>query len=263
MEPIDYSPLDVPQIAEVMFYPQRVWSPCPNGASDHLVPVAEGVSISARFYPHRKDAPTILFFHGNGEVACDYDPIAGQYHQAGANFLVADYRGYGRSGGIPSFPSMVADARAVYRWSRDFLASEGYGGPRFVKGRSLGCHSAVEVAASFQGELRGLVSESGSSAVDRTVVRFGLSPADPAVQAMVRAHRRKVASITLPFLMIHGERDELIPLQTAMDLYRSIGSRDKTLEVIPQAGHNDILYVGMEQYFAAMRKFLAEHGAPP
>ena len=258
-EPIDYTAFDIPQISQTMFYPQKVWGPPPNGAVDHAVPVAEGITISARFYPRDYTSPTILFFHGNGEIACQYDDIAPMYHEAGANLFVADFRGYGRSGGAPTFSTMIADSRAVYEYFRDYLASAGYRGPRFVKGRSMGCHSAVEIAAQFQGELNGMISESGSGSIDRMAERWGLQADSPALQETVRPHREKIQSIALPLLVIHGEWDELLPVELAIELYDTIGSDDKSLEIVPRAGHNDLLWVGRDQYFEAVRKFIVEH----
>ncbi len=76
MSAIDYTPFDIPEISMMAFYPQRVWAPPPAGAEDVMVPVAPGVELSGRFYRHDPSAPTILFFHGNGEVAYMYDDIA-------------------------------------------------------------------------------------------------------------------------------------------------------------------------------------------
>ena len=47
-------------------------------------------------------APSILFFHGNGEIVADYDDLGPLYNRMGINFLAADYRGYGRSTGRPT-----------------------------------------------------------------------------------------------------------------------------------------------------------------
>ena len=259
-ELVDYTPFDRPEISQMMFYPQRVWSPAPEGASDHAIPVADGVTISARFYPRDAQSPSILFFHGNGEIACQYDDIAPMYNQVGANFFAADFRGYGLSGGAPSFSAMISDSSVVYEYFRDFLAFNGYSGPRFVKGRSLGCHSAVEVAARYGSELKGFISESGSAAAERMASRWGLSLDSPDMQETLRLHREKVASISLPFLVIHGEWDDLVPVESAIDLYDSVGSEDKGMELIQKAGHNDLMWMGRDQYFAAVGKFLAAHG---
>src|SRR4030042_1848855 len=101
----DYSILDLPEILQFIFYPRRDWAPPPPGASDFLVPVEEGVSISCRFYPAEVGSPCILYFHGNGEVACEHDWIAQLYGREGISLFVADYRGNGRSEGGATFPA--------------------------------------------------------------------------------------------------------------------------------------------------------------
>lgn len=259
VEPIDYSAFDRVEISQSMFYPQRLWSPAPETAVDHAIAVEDGITISARFYLQEPALPSILFFHGNGEVACQYDEVASFYHEAGASLVVADFRGYGLSGGSPSFSTMLSDACAIYEYFRDFLASMGHLGPRFVKGRSLGCHSAVEVAARYQSELNGLISESGSSSVNRMVRRWGLSMDSPVAQEVLRLHEDKVSSVKLPFLSIHGELDDLVPVETAVELYNNIGSDDKNIELISGAGHNDLLWIGRTQYFSAVKDFLNGH----
>ena len=257
---IDYTPLDVPEFDRQTFHPQQVWSDPPAGASDHMILIEDGISISARFHVYDQGAATILFFHGNGEVACQYDAVAPYYAWAGANLFVADFRGYGRSGGNSSFSNMIDDARAVFEYCKVFLTTHRFPGPLFVKGRSLGCHSAVEVAAHFQSDLSGLILESGSAAVARMAHRRGLSLEALQMAELVRLHDEKLHSIALPLLTICGERDELIRGGAAVELYESIGSEDKTMEVIPGAGHNDLWIVGLEQYFASVQKFISEHG---
>lgn len=255
MEP-DYTLLDRPDIASFMFYPRPDWSPAPPGATDHDIAVAPGVTVAARFYRHAKEVPTLLFFHGNGEVASDYDLSAPFYASIGLNLFVADYRGYGSSGGRPSFSTMIADARAVYESFRALLAAEGYAGRRFVMGRSLGALSALEVAARYQAELAGLIIESGAGGT-RGWGRM-LRPADDRApwEELHRRHLEKLRSITLPLLTIHGERDELIALESAVELQDAVGSAKKELVVIPGAGHNDLFYLGLEQYLAAIRVFV-------
>lgn len=253
---IDYSPLDLPMISGSMFYPQRIWTNPPAGTTDHMIPVAPGVSISGRLYPCGPDAPSILYFHGNGEVACQSDQFAHFYRQAGANLLVVDFRGYGLSGGSPTFPNMLADARVICKYFLKLIENGELSGPAFVMGRSMGCHSAVEIAANYQVSFKGLISESGAGGIARMVERWGLKSEGEGMEEMLRLHQEKLRSITLPVLAIHGEQDELIPLERAVELLETLGSEDVTLEVIPNAGHNDLMYRGLNQYFTAVQKFV-------
>jgi pimeloyl-ACP methyl ester carboxylesterase len=255
---VDYSALDQPQMSQSMFYPQQLWLPAPDGASDHFIPVGPGVSVSARFYRCDPDSPSILFFHGNGEVSCQYDPIAPYYTGVGANLFVADFRGYGQSDGSPSFSGMISDAGAVFQYFQQLLAAQEFTGPLFVMGRSLGCHSAVEVAARYQEEIKGLIMESGSAGIERMVKRRGLSSELPHTGEMLRLHREKLRSISLPLLAIHGERDDLVPVEAAVETIEAMSSDNITLEIIAGAGHNDLLWMGQRQYFDAVRKFILD-----
>ncbi len=256
---IDYTPFDHPAIGSAMFHPQAVWTPPPAEAVDRLIPVAEDVSVSTRLYIRDKESPTVLFFHGNGEVACFYDDIAPYYLEAGANLLAVDFRGYGASGGVPSFSTMMADALTLFEYAAAQLEADGFSGRLFVKGRSLGAYSAVEIAMTYPERLRGVIIESGAANVARMASRWDIPVDVSPLKEMVEAYQARLSSVRLPLLVIHGEADELIPVEFAIDFYDSVASEDKTIVVIPGAGHNDLLWIGMEQYFAAVRHFVGGH----
>jgi hypothetical protein len=93
----DYLLLDQqPLLAQYLLFPRRDFTPPPPGAFDLLVDVEanQNVQVAARFYPYHADFPWILYFHGNGEVASDYDYFCKMYHARKINLVVADYRGY-------------------------------------------------------------------------------------------------------------------------------------------------------------------------
>ena len=254
---MDYSLLDQPHILRFVFYPREDYSPPPRNAVDHSVPVEKDVSIGCRFYPSGKEAPSILYFHGNGEVVYDYDDIATLYNRLGINLFVADYRGYGRSGGTPSFSSTVADAHIIFKYFRDTLKASSYTGPLFVMGRSLGSLSAVELAVSYPKDLKGLIIESGFASAGKLLMYLGTLISFPRLEDFEKATLERLRSITMPILIIHGEGDEIIPFEQAEVLYQNIGSKDKRLLPIPNAGHNDIMLIGMEQYFQAVKEFVS------
>ena len=250
----DYSILDLPEILQFIFYPRRDWAPPPPGASDFLVPVEESVSISCRFYPARADSPCILYFHGNGEVACEHDWIAQLYGREGISLFVADFRGYGRSGGVPTFAAVTADAHSICSFFLETVRFSRADVPLFLMGRSLGSHCAVELAFHYPEQFRGLIVESGSSNMARLIELFGLT--SERLSSLGGAISARLPSITMPALIIHGEWDSLIPLDEAIKLHSDIGSQSKRLVVVPGADHNSVLAVGMEQYFAAIKEFV-------
>ncbi len=254
---IDYSLLDQPQILQFVFYPREDYSPPPRNAVDHSVPVQKDTSIGCRFYPTSKSAPSILYFHGNGEVVSDYDDVAPFYNRLDINLFVADYRGYGRSDGTPSFSNTVADSHVVFKYFRDTLKKAGYTGSLFVMGRSLGSLSATELAASYPADLKGLIIESGFASAGKFLRYLDTFSSFTRLDEFEKANLDKLRSITIPILIIHGEWDEIIPFEQAEIFYQNVGSKDKKLLRIPHAGHNDIMPVGMEQYFQAIKEFVS------
>ncbi|MEK7847771.1 MAG: alpha/beta fold hydrolase [Chloroflexota bacterium] len=253
---VDYSVLDIPEFQRIIFYPRPDRTPPPPGATDHSIPIGGGVAVSGRFYPAPAGTATLLYFHGNGEVAPDYDDISLLYRQVGISLFVADYRGYGRSSGVPSFATMVADAHHVFRYVQQMVAGQGGGHALFVMGRSLGSHSAVELAATYPQHLRGLILESGFAHVPRLLRHHGVFTMSPQLDAFERAMEARVKAIALPVLVICGDCDTLVPPEFATSFYQNVGSQDRTLLTIEGAGHNDLLFVGLNEYFSAIRVFV-------
>lgn len=253
----DYALLDRRGLAWGLFYPRRDRSGPPPGATDHRVEVDEGVEVVYRSYPLEPSSPALLLFHGNGEIASDYDGIAPLYHDIGASLCVVDYRGYGGSGGMPSFASLIADAHPVLAHFHALLDEEGFTAPRYVMGRSLGSLPAAELAATAHQRLAGLIIESGAPDLARLRERAGVDASDVEIAELVEAHAARLAPIDLPVVQIHGEWDEIIPLEYGLAFHEQLTTSEKELVIIPGAGHNDIGWVGRELYFETLARFIA------
>jgi uncharacterized protein len=257
---VDYSPLDVPEVLLRLFHPRPelgVGSAQPP-AMDLLVPVDDHAGVGARFHPASATAPTILFFHGNGEIVADYDELAPFFQRQGLNFFPVDYRGYGRSTGAPTVSAMMRDCHAIFAFARHWLPEMGFLGPIMVMGRSLGSASALELAASYPGEIAALIIESGFAYAGPLLQLLGVNLA--AIGFKERAGFRNVDKIRAypgPTLVIHAENDHIIPLSDGQALYDAAAAPDKTLLKIPDANHNDILLQGFAAYMAAIQALAA------
>jgi hypothetical protein len=67
----------------------------------------------------------------------------------------------------------------------------------------------------------------------------------------------KIHAFTKPTLIIHAEKDHIIPFSDGEALFEACSARDKTFLKIPGANHNDIFMHGLKDYMAALIK-LAE-----
>jgi hypothetical protein len=202
---------------------------------------------------HRFDHATLLFFHGNGEIAADYDDIAPLFNRAGVNFVVADYRGYGCSQGRPTASSMMTDCHRILDYVDRWKADNGYTGPTLVMGRSLGSASALELAHTHADRLAGLIIESGFARTGPLLQRLG-APWQPLGSRAGRgfANIDKIRTFRNPTLIIHAEFDRIIPFSEGQALYDASGAEEKRLVKIPGADHNDIFFRGMAPYLKAV-----------
>jgi uncharacterized protein len=260
---IDYSPLDQPSILKFIFYPRKDFSPSPGNAFDLSVPVGDQDSISCRFYQGHQRWPWILFFHGNGEVVSDYDEIAPFYHQKKLNLVVAGYRGYGASCGIPTLTNLVRDCHTLLKEIVAELSGRALRSDLWVMGRSLGSISALELAYRHQDVIKGLLIESGFPSVVRIIAHLGIPAPGIDLKKIDQDCLEMIGKISLPSLIIHGEDDTLVPLENARDLYDHIGTKEKELLVIQSASHNDVLIVGFEDYFKAIQRWTRKGGTEP
>ena len=253
---IDYSLIDHPSILRFIFYPRKDFTFCPQNAFDLSVETGDGASISCRFYIGHREGPWILFFHGNGEVVSDYDEISLFYHQKGLNLVVADYRGYGVSSGIPTLTDLARDAHVIFKMVREELSIKNLRKDLWVMGRSLGSISALELAYHYQEKIKGLIIESGFPSVVRIMTHLGIPNTGWDLEKMDQECLERIKKITLPALIIHGEQDWLVPLENGKEIYQHLGTREKELLVIPSATHNDIMLVGLQEYFDVLQRFI-------
>ncbi len=252
----DYKALDRPEMVQFVFYPRKDYTSPPRGAIDHRIKVDEGVHISCRFYPRSIKSPTILFFHGNGEVVYDYDFIAPIYNSKDINLFVADYRGYGMSDGSPNFSCMVADSAVIFEEFCAFLDRGDYNGKIFPMGRSLGSISAIELAVAYQDDIDGLIVESGFASTPRLMQRLGFPPQALGIKDFGFPNLTRIKSVTSPTLILHGERDSLIPLEEGIDLYENVATEERRLVVIPGADHNDIMVRDIDLYMGSIEELV-------
>ena len=221
--------------------------------------MADNVVIGARFFAAAPAAPTLLFFHGNGEIVADYDELAPFFVRQGVNFFPVDYRGYGRSSGEPTVSAMMRDCHAILTFARQWLPEQGHRGPLMAMGRSLGSASALELAAAYPEAIAALIVESGFAYAGPLLQLLGVDLAAIGFQEKVGFRNvDKIRAYPGPTLVIHAEHDHIIPFSDGQALYDAAGAADKTLLKIPHANHNDILLQGFGEYMEAVRALAAK-----
>jgi fermentation-respiration switch protein FrsA (DUF1100 family) len=134
----------------------------------------------------------------------------------------------------------------------------------WIMGRSLGSAAALEVvdAAGPENPPAGLIIESGFAYTFALIERIGFVQLADAFESRDGfGNLEKIARCRLPTLIIHGERDWIIPFSDGEALFEASAAAKKTLLPIPGAGHNDLMMVGQKAYFEAIAQHCGRGGA--
>ncbi len=197
---------------------------------------------------------TVIFSHGKGgNLAQDVEWSHAEYlWRSGVDVLTYDYRGFGRSTGTSKDETtLAADAAAAVVFAR---TQPGVTIDRLVSyGHSLGSAPAIALAASTPG-MRALIIESGFA--NGQAMAGSANPLGIPVTWVMREplwNTRTIATVRMPVLIMHGERDRLIPAEQGRDLFAAAGD-PKQLVIVPVAGHEDVQEVlGLSAFRALLR----------
>lgn len=199
------------------------------------------------------EAPTAVLLHfvGNGEDLTSAARAAVQFAGYGIAVVSSEYPGYGGSPGRPGVASLLAAADAAAAHAE--ALAQRLGVPFFVSGSSLGTFCAVHVAAAGMAQ-KCLLRAPAVAIADVAARQFWWVP----VRSLLRHQfdNTPVAPrVRCPVLIVHGDRDEVIPLEQGQRL-RGMFAGSATIVVVPGAGHNDLSLAPDGPVGARVREFL-------
>ena len=241
-----------------LFFPDRSLGATPRteglAYEDVRFPAGDGVTLHGWWIPAPDARVTVVWFHGNAGNIGDRVHNIGYLHRLlRANVFIFDYRGYGQSHGGRSDLSEEATYRDGEGALTHLRARPEVARTRLVYfGRSLGAAIAVELARVQPPA--GLILETAFTTL-KDVARVHY-PFVPLWFLRTKYESlRKISEIRVPLLILHGDRDEVVPLEQAHRLFAA-ANEPKRLYVIRGASHNDTYVVGGAAYFDVWVSFL-------
>jgi fermentation-respiration switch protein FrsA (DUF1100 family) len=235
-------------------HPVGDWQPRCLEFEDAWFEAADGTRLHGWYVPHANPRAFVLFCHGNaGNVTDRVDKLFALNHRVGVSVLVFDYRGYGRSQGVPGEKGVLADARAARTWlaKRAGISEKQV----VVMGESLGGAVAVDLAA--EGGARALVLESTfTSLPDVAAYHYPWLPARLLMDTQFNS-LKKIAAYQGPLLQSHGDADTIVPYACGRRLFEA-ANQPKEFFTLPRRNHNDLppgeYYDKLRQFFETLPK---------
>lgn len=234
----------------------------------------DGLKLKARFLKNANPSgKAVILAHGYKGNSEQMPGITKFYYEEGYDILKPDARGHGLSEG--DYIGYGWDDRKDYvRWA-SYLADKEGERDIFLHGFSMGAATVLMASGEkLPEQVKGIIADSGYTTVSEELSHqlkylYHL-PSFPVMQVTsaitkVRAGYTfgeasaidSVAKNKLPLLIIHGDKDELVPTEMAERIYEKAKS-DKELWIVPGAGHTEAYTIAEKEYQDKLKAFWAK-----
>ena len=230
----------------------------PDFASERWIETADGETIQSFLFLHHEQPKRslIIYFHGNaGNLYGRFD-TAIKLYQMDHEVLLVSYRGYAKSSGEPNEKGIYIDGAAAVNYAMDNLGY--YENEISIFGRSLGSTVAIHIAQhrNFNNIVLITPLTSGREMAIAMGLGFVKFLAGNSYNSL-----EKIKNINSRLLIIHGDRDEVVPYLMGQQLYEEYNGA-KQMVSIRNGRHNDLQEVAPEVYWGAIEKFMGKLDKP-
>ncbi len=198
---------------------------------EYFIPTPDGEWLNALYFPtHKREKGHIIYFHGNAGNLQRWGRYAIDLTSLGYHVLMIDYRGFGKSTGVPNEKTLYHDAELVLQWSKENL----FFVDSYIYGRSLGTAVAANLAGKYQlpkliletpfDHLQGIIWPIAKPLLKVIPIQYSFPTKD------------FLASYSGKTIIFHGTRDIITPLKSAMML-KSFLNEDDEFVIIPGGTH--------------------------
>ena len=220
----------------LMYFPDTVRRPPASvglpQAEEVELAASDGERLVAWHVPPKADKPVVLYLQGNGGGLDLRVHRFAKLISDGLGLLALNYRGYGGSTGTTTEQGLLRDAAAAHEF-----AIARYGAGRIVLwGESLGTAVAVALAAE-RSVARVLLESPFTSAADIAASVYWFVPVRWLMHDQFHSDQR-IAKVTAPVLVLHGERDSVVPIRFGERLYALVRA-PKQFVRLANADHNN------------------------
>ena len=207
----------------------------------------DGGSINAIYFKVPSSRGVVYYLKGNSRSIKGWGKFAKDFLSNGYDFIMFDYRGFGKSTGKRTQRKLFTDAQMMYKWLNERYSEDKI----IVYGRSLGSGIAARIASWNQPKM--LILDSPYLSFYHNVRRFMFwTPLKWILRYDIRTDIY-LKSVSCPVHIIHGTSDRLIPYKQSQQL-KTMYPDKITLIEIDGGHHNDLQ--NFPEFFEALYDLL-------
>lgn len=234
----------------LIFYPSRefISSPKQEGIEHEevFINTSDDEKLHGYFFPapNAKTNKTVIYLHGNAQnVSAWYIAPVEIQKYVPVNFLLIDYRGYGKSTGKPTVEGVIVDAQAMYQ----YLIEKGIKPEDIsIYGRSIGGAIGLELATKVK--LKSIIIQSSFTSLKKIAKELYPFIPDQLISNNYFNSIELIKKINIPILISHGDKDEIISISHSYKLFEA-ANEPKKLIILKDATHNDISDYLTNEYY--------------
>ena len=166
-----------------------------------------------------KKFKTLLIFHGNAGHLSNRIYKLNELYKLDINILLISWRGFSGNKGSPTENNLYTDAKAAIKW----LNEEGVSNNQIILyGESLGSGVAVEVGR--ENNFNSIILESPFTSIENSAkIYYRYLPVKLILKDRYDSIS-KIKMINIPILVMHGEKDDVVPFSMGKELFEKANS---------------------------------------
>jgi fermentation-respiration switch protein FrsA (DUF1100 family) len=243
-----------PIINLLAFHPDKVdvipTDKLPHGIRELTISTEDKVRITSLYLPSTESDRLLIFFHGNAGNVYHRIPSLLRLNKMGINVIGVSYRGYGKSGGVPTEEGIYLDGKTIFQYA---VKQMGFSQENIIIfGRSIGTTVAINTAQDKK--IRGVILVTPLTSGKEHAKARGLGLIS-SLAGDSFDNITKIENIEAPLLVIHGTSDHVIPYSMGKEIFDRAKVKKEFVK-IEGADHNNLHDAYEREYWPPIARFI-------
>lgn len=247
------------QMDDKFYFPSKKMAAIDDLKYEEVTLAADTAQVTGIFLkPAQKPKATVLFLHGAGGNVTSYLFMTQPLVAAGYQVFMIDFRGYGKSTGIPTHLNIAQDGQMVF----DYLSKrkDVRGTKLILYGASMGSQIAVRLARENNSKVAALVLDGAISSFTDIALHHAPAEHHPMIKQLPSPYAAKEdikAVRNIPVLFIHSKEDKDVPFAQGETVFNNAGG-DKTF-LVYEGVHLEALKTNTSQVISAINQLVKKN----